>query len=104
MFDPHTFLYCEEPILAFRMKRIGFYEYFYNRVAVIHEHSYTIKKLGQTFLAEKMAFQSIRYVWEQYCVQNFMTLLIFDFAYFIYFKLWHPLIYIRQTILKRMIK
>ena len=44
MFDPTTFLYAEEMILAERMRAIGKLVYYYPDVTVVHAHGKTTKK------------------------------------------------------------
>ncbi|MBO4529531.1 MAG: glycosyltransferase family 2 protein [Paludibacteraceae bacterium] len=48
MFDPHTFLYAEEPILAERMAAIGKLVYYYPNCEVIHEHGVTTSKFAKS--------------------------------------------------------
>ena len=43
-FDPDTFLYSEEPILAERLKRIGKRMYFYPNISIIHIEGGSSKK------------------------------------------------------------
>ena len=47
MFDSHTFLYAEEPILAERMAAIGKRVYYYPDSEVIHEHGVTTSKFAK---------------------------------------------------------
>lgn len=47
MFDPHTFLYAEEPILSERMAAIGKRVYYYPSSEVIHEHGATTGKFAK---------------------------------------------------------
>lgn len=52
MFDPHTFLYAEEPILAERMAVIYKKVYYYPRVEVVHEHGVTTSKFAKSKRAD----------------------------------------------------
>lgn len=66
MMDPHTFLYCEEPILAERMKRIGKGEWFCADVTVIHECGGTINRHYDRAGKRKVTFDAVWYYFSTY--------------------------------------
>lgn len=65
MFDPHTFLYAEEPILSERMNAIGRNVYYYPEVEVVHEHGATTSKFARSKTAD-WQFESENYYYKKY--------------------------------------
>lgn len=65
-FDPHTFLYAEEPILYKRMERVGYVMYFCKDLKVVHEHGGTTKKALPTLKMVKIEFQADCYFYRRY--------------------------------------
>jgi GT2 family glycosyltransferase len=100
MFDERTFLYSEEPILASRINKAGFRIYYFDKVKVIHEHSYTTKKLDIAWKVLKYHRQSNRYYLQNYRKINMFELMMFDLSCWIYTYIWYPLLVIRQTTAK----
>jgi len=92
MFDTNTFLYCEEPILAARMKKTGFRIYYYNKVRVFHEHYVTEKTLDISDVTTKHRYNSNRYYQKEYQKLNRFELMMYDLSYFIFWYVWKPLI------------
>ena len=66
MFDPHTFLYAEEPILAKRLEAIGSRVYFCREVAVIHKHAESTKKAIAKFRMVEIEFDANCYFYSSY--------------------------------------
>lgn len=64
--DPATFLYCEEPILSERLKKIGKKEYYFPAVSVIHEHGATTTKTHSRQNLRKYTIQSEFYYYKTY--------------------------------------
>lgn len=64
--DPATFLYCEEPILSERLKKIGRKVYYYPAVSVIHEHGVTTTKTHNRQNLRKYTLQSEFYYYKKY--------------------------------------
>lgn len=91
MFDPNTFIFCEEPILAMRMRSVGFKAYYYDKVKVIHEHAYTVRKLKLGNLIGKYDYQSNRYYQRKYRNMAGFKLFVFDLSYFTYIYIWQTL-------------
>jgi len=91
MFDPNTFIYCEEPILAARIIKSGFRVYYYNKVKVIHEHCITERTLGIYDVTTKHCYNSNRYYQKEYRKINRFELMMFDLSYFIFWYVWKPL-------------
>ena len=65
MFDPHTFLYAEEPILSERMNAIGKKVYYYPEVEVVHEHGATTSKYAKDTMHD-WQFESENYYYREY--------------------------------------
>ena len=65
-FDPATFLFGEENILAERMHSIGRQCYFYPAVRVVHEHGATVRKHLDERRASRLQFQSMAYYYHTY--------------------------------------
>lgn len=57
-FDPDTFLYSEEPILAERLKRLGKSMYFYPKIQVTHLYGGSIKATYQSAFMRKLKVES----------------------------------------------
>jgi GT2 family glycosyltransferase len=92
MFDPNTFLYSEEPILAARIKKIGFRVYYFNKVKVIHEYSITERILSIHDVTAKYHYDSNRYFQKEYQKISVFGLLMFDLSYYVFMYVWKPLI------------
>lgn len=65
-FDPHTFLYAEEPILSERMAGIGKGVYFLPSVQVVHAHGATIRSHYSQRQSALMRFDSDAYYYRTY--------------------------------------
>ena len=70
MFDPATFLYAEEPILAERLKSIGKQMYYENSVSVLHYEGGTIVKQHGSRKSEYMVMESNCYYYCKYLHYN----------------------------------
>lgn len=66
MMDENTFLYCEEPILTERMKKIGLQPYYYPSVSVLHDHGATVKKNISRIKQNDILFKSECYYYKTY--------------------------------------
>lgn len=66
MFDPNTFLYAEEPILAARMEQKGWQMYFCRELTVVHEHGATTKKTFSAIKGMGLEFESNCYFYQTY--------------------------------------
>lgn len=65
-FDPHTFLFAEEPILSEKLLKIGKRCYFFNDLTVVHAHGVSVKKNNSVIKAETMSFESNYYYFKNY--------------------------------------
>ena len=70
MFDPETFLYAEEPILAERLKSIGKQMYYENSVSILHYEGGTIVKQHGSRKSEYMVMESNCYYYRKYLHYN----------------------------------
>lgn len=70
MFDPNTFLYAEEPILAGRLKTIGKQMYYESTVTVLHYEGGTIVKKHGSKKSFRMAMESNCYYYRKYLGYN----------------------------------
>ena len=66
MFDPNTFLFGEEAILAERLARVNKTMYYYPQVTILHEHSVTINKYNNHIKKIRMMFDSDIYYYKTY--------------------------------------
>lgn len=57
-FDEETFLYCEERILAYKLKKVGFKNILLGKVTYIHDHSVTISKFVSDLKKQKILLES----------------------------------------------
>lgn len=65
-FDEHTFLYCEEIILAERLQQLGYHMYYENDIVLIHEHGQTVKSAFSAIKGIHISFQSSLYYYRKY--------------------------------------
>lgn len=70
MFDPHTFLYAEEPILAEKLRLIGKHMYYESSVEVLHYEGGTIVKKHGSKKSEQMVMESNCYYYRKYLHNN----------------------------------
>ncbi len=66
MFDEHTFLFAEEPILSERFRAIGYRFYFYPEVQVVHEHGTTVRRAVRQREADLLQWESMSYYYRRY--------------------------------------
>ena len=104
MFDPHTFLYCEESIMGARIKKACFRVYYYNPVKLIHEHQVTAKTLNLSGILLKYLYDSNRYYQKEYKKINLLELLMYDLSYYVFVCIWKPFINLRAAIKQRYVK
>jgi GT2 family glycosyltransferase len=101
MFDPATFIYAEEPILAIRMKAAGYIVYYAPVVSVLHEHSVTVKTVKNNDFVSRESYKANRYYQIYYKKINKIERLLFDLSYWVYLTIWYPLCLCVRTILSR---
>ena len=77
MFDPNTFLYSEEPILAERLKQAGKQMYYENSVTVLHYEGGTIVKHRGNSWSQKMVIESNCYYYGRYLGYNSFTVWLY---------------------------
>lgn len=77
MFDPNTFLYSEEPILAERLKQVGKQMYYENSVTVLHYEGGTIVKQRGNSWSRKMVIESNCYYYKRYLGYNGLTVWLY---------------------------
>ncbi len=65
-FDENTFLYCEERILACKVKNMGLQNYLLTNLTYNHEHSATISSNIKKVKMLKIAHESIAYYHKKY--------------------------------------
>ena len=65
-FDPNTFLYYEEPILAERLKRIDKKMFFLNDVEVLHYEGGSSSKVNKKILWNDFLVDSACYYYKEY--------------------------------------
>ena len=90
-FDPHTFLYAEEPILSCRMERAGFEVWFCRELSIIHNHAQTTKKALSVLRMRQLDYEANRYYFKEYRKTNPILLTLADWNFAVYkgiFKLW----------------
>ncbi len=86
MFDPNTFLYGEEPILAEKLKRIHKRMYFYPKVSILHYEGGTILKKNTNYRSLYMAMQSNCYYYRKYLGYNPLIILLYRWSFIIHQK------------------
>lgn len=65
-FDPHTFLYCEEPILSKRLEKAGFRMYYFPVFSLIHDHGGSTKTALSHLKTQELDFLANCYLYEAY--------------------------------------
>ncbi len=90
MFDPHTFLYAEEPILSRRMERAGYSVLFCRELAVIHDHAGTTKSALSRLRIMELDFHAMHYYYSTYTDTSKVVLLLAKWNFALY-KCIHPL-------------
>ena len=81
MFDPNTFLYSEEPILAERLKQVGKQMYYENSVTVLHYEGGTIVKQRGNSWSRKMVIESNCYYYKRYLGYNGLTVWLYKIIF-----------------------
>ncbi|MBO5317371.1 MAG: glycosyltransferase family 2 protein [Oscillospiraceae bacterium] len=84
MFDPHTFLYAEEPILSRRLEAAGYQVWFCRELAVTHVHGQTTKNAFSRLRIMKLDFQSIWYYYKTYTNTPAIVLLLAKWNFALY--------------------
>lgn len=79
-FDPETFLYAEELILAERFKREGYRMYYTDAVSVIHHHGQTTKQFFRRTQTNIQTYQSLRHYYRRYLGASKFSLGLFSLA------------------------
>ena len=87
MFDPNTFLYGEEPILAEKLKKIHKRMYFYPDVSIVHYEGGTILKENSNYRSSYMVMQSNCYYYRKYLKYNPFIILLYRLSFIINHKL-----------------
>lgn len=100
MFDPNTFLYCEEMILSEKLLKYNYLMYFYNDFKLIHEHGKTIKNTFSTLAMEEINFNSNYYYYKEYIKTNKINLFLAKISFNLY-KILFPIKQLIKKIIKR---
>lgn len=77
MFDPNTFLYAEEPILAERLKTIGKRMFYENSVTVLHYEGGTIVNKKGNAWSKRQVIESNCYYYRRYLNYNIFIVWIY---------------------------
>lgn len=70
MFDPHTFLYCEEPILSKRMEAVGYRMFYCGDLSLIHDHGGSTKSVLDHLKTVETDFLANCYLYQTYLKTN----------------------------------
>lgn len=84
MFDPHTFLYAEEPILAKRLEAVGSRVYFCRELSVIHRHAESTKKAIAAFRMVEIGFDANCYFYKTYMHTSPLALCFYKISFRIF--------------------
>lgn len=78
-FDEDTFLYCEENIIAFKLKKLGYKELLLNNISYIHAHNKTIGKVfSKKSKRYKILQDSRKIYYRKYLKTGKIKLIIFN--------------------------
>lgn len=67
-FDEDTFLYCEEQILGYKLKRAGYKVFVINNLTYVHNHSTSISKTYKSVLSKYKLHQQSKMVYLKKCL------------------------------------
>jgi len=81
LFDEHTFLYCEEMILAERFSEYGWHFYYDDRMSVTHEGGATVSKHADSIKQLQISFSSRLYYYKNYRKINLLQQLLAVFVF-----------------------
>lgn len=81
MFDPNTFLYAEEPILAEKLKCIGKRMYYESSVEVLHYEGGTIVKQNGSIWSRLMVMESNCYYYRRYMHNNSVAIFLYRWLF-----------------------
>lgn len=84
--DENVFLYCEEPILAARTRRLGGKILFVPEVKAIHAHKSNMKSAASVRMVEFI--KSRKYYLDNYSDYNSMQLFLLKYSYFALNLIW----------------
>ncbi len=99
--DEETFLYCEEQILAFNVKKTGYKNYILPNIKYLHKQSTTIKKsIPQLSKRFRIAYDSNRVYCRKCLNMNRFELFLFDISYFLGTKGFLAILRVRNLFLK----
>lgn len=90
MFDENTFLFAEEMILAERLLKKGYKNYFYNEIEIIHNHGQTVKDNYNILMGQEISFNSNYYYFKNYIKSNKINLFLARLSFGTY-KILFPL-------------
>lgn len=79
-FDENTFLFCEEDILAKRIKKINKKIGVNKNITFIHNHSTTIKKVFSQVRVTKLILKSKKYLLNKYITDNIIAKVLFKIS------------------------
>lgn len=83
-FDEHTFLYCEEIILAERLQKKEYYMYYENDVSILHQHGQTVQSTFSAIQGIHISFQSMLYFYRTYRKLNRMIVILAQINYLLF--------------------
>lgn len=83
MFDPHTFLYGEEPILAERLKTKGKRMWLCTAVHIVHYEGGTILKAHSSARSERWVMESNCYYYRRYLHYSCVTVWLYKTSFLI---------------------
>lgn len=89
-FDPYTFLYAEEMILAKRLESINKKVFFLPSVTVIHAHGITTSKVFSNYKSRILQAESERYFYTHYCGVSEIkaSILFYFYKTYLWISLW----------------
>lgn len=79
-FDENTFLFCEEDILAKKLKKINKKIGINKNINFIHNHSTTIKKVFSQIRISKLILKSKEYLLNKYITANIIAKILFKIS------------------------
>lgn len=92
-FDPNTFLYCEEKILAERLRKIGKKVYYYGKPIIVSIGGLTTSRFLSNKKRDSILFKSEIYYYKKYRNISFITLGLLHLSYLVYSHIYYRIMH-----------
>lgn len=91
-FDPNTFLYCEEKILAELLNQIGKKVYYYGKPVIISLNGLTTSRYLSNKKRDSILFRSEIYYYQKYRNASLLALALLHLTFLVYFNIYYRIL------------